>query len=134
MKYPFKDKDVERVFATFPELIREKMLSIRDLILEEGENNPNIDKVIENLKWGQPSYATNPKVGSPIRLGIEKKTPNRFGFYVHCATSLIEDYKHIFADDFTYSGNRAVLFKADDNLPEQKLRHIINITLTYHLR
>ncbi len=132
-KDTFKNKDVETVFATYPESVRESLLFIRKLIFEESENNKNIGTVSESLKWGQPSYATKPKTGSPIRLGIEKKTPDQFGLYVHCGTRLIEDFKHIYPAKFTYSGSRAVLFRVGDDQPEKELRHIINIALTYHL-
>ncbi|MBL4602389.1 MAG: DUF1801 domain-containing protein [Emcibacteraceae bacterium] len=122
------------VFDRFPVEMREKLLKLREIIIEEAIANTKVGEIEESLKWGQPSYVPLNGSGSPIRLGVEKKSPGKFGLYVSCNTNLIETFKHIYPDQFNYSGNRAVLFSAGSHLPENELRHIINIALTYHLK
>ena len=113
--------------------MHEKLNWIKTLIFEEAEKNPLVGEIEESLKWGQPSFVAKNKSGTPIRLGSEKKTPGKYGLYVNCSTSLIEQVRHIYGDKFTYDGNRALLFDDQDDIPEEALRHVINMALTYHL-
>ena len=129
----FKNDDLIIAFDRFPVEMREKLLRLREIIIEEAIANPKVDEIEESLKWGQPSYVPINGSGSPIRLGIEKKSPGKFGLYVNCSTNLIETFKHIYPDHFNYSGNRSVLFTTKSHFSENELRHIINIALTYHL-
>jgi hypothetical protein len=106
--------------------------SLRSLIYNQADLIPEIGEIQETLKWGQPSYNGSKGKGTPIRLGIEKKTIRFYGLYVNCCTKLIEDVKHIYGDTFLYSGNRSILFDDMDKLPEAKLAHVIDMALTYH--
>jgi len=36
-------------------------------------------------------------------------------------------------DRLRYGGNRCILLKAEDKLPEAELRHCVALALTYHL-
>jgi len=133
----FQIENEKEIFDGFPDTIKARLLFIRGLILDEAEKIENIDAVEESLKWGQPSYLasylTRPKVGTPIRLGVEKKTPDCFGLYVPCQTNLIETFKHIYPDIFQYGGTRSILFKIGDDIDEAALRHCISMALTYRL-
>lgn len=128
-----RNKHVEGLFNNFPGDIGKSLLHIRAMIYEEAHANPSVDQLEESLKWGQPSYVSKNKAGTPIRLGVEKKSPGTFGLYVNCSTSLIETVKHIYGDKLTYDGNRGILFHENDTLPEETLRHVINLAMTYHM-
>lgn len=130
----FKNKDITDIFEGFSSNIRRNLLRIRDIIYEEALSNSCVDELEESLKWGQPSYVSKNKAGTPIRLGLEKKSPGTFGLYVNCSTNLIETVRHMYGDKLTYDGNRGVLLVENDPLPEEELRHIINLALTYHRR
>lgn len=134
MEFDFQSADVKTVFDGYALPARGKLLSIRNMIFEVAVKNNCIGPIEESLKWGQPSYSPVSKSGSPVRLGIEKKTINKVGLYVHCGTTLIETFKHIYPDEFIFSGNRALLFGFNDDLPDDPLRHVITIALTYYLK
>ena len=108
-------------------------MDLRDLIFETAASDPVIGDLQETLKWGQPAYLTPvTKSGSTIRLARPKK--GGFGMYVHCQTTILSDFRTVFADDFTYDGNRGVVF-ADDAKPDlDKLRLLVRGALTYHMR
>lgn len=129
----FKNKNIAELFSDYSGDVAKGLLHLRTMIYEEAQANPNIDALEESLKWGQPSYVSKNRAGTPIRLGVEKKSPGTFGLYVNCSTNLIETVKHIYGDKFTYDGNRGILFHQKDALPEDALRHIINLALAYHL-
>jgi len=59
--------------------------------------------------------------------------PGYFGLYVNFSTTVINGAKHIYGDKFQYDGNRGLMFKSDDQLPEKEIRHIIDIILCYHI-
>ncbi|MGB7405098.1 MAG: hypothetical protein WA906_05370 [Pacificimonas sp.] len=89
----------------------------------------------ETLKWGQPAYLTEAsKVGTTIRLGVPKNTPDACGLFVHCGTSLVEEYRVSPSDGLTFEGNRAAIFGTEGNLPKAELRHAIRQALTYKRR
>ncbi|MDG1996209.1 MAG: DUF1801 domain-containing protein [Emcibacteraceae bacterium] len=125
---------IVEVYGNKPNVILENLLYLRTLIYEQAETISEVGKIQEELKWGQPSYSSKNKAGTPIRLGTEKKRPEFYGLYVNCSTSLIEDIKHIYGNLFKYDGNRAVLFYENDILPIKELRQVINMALTYYLK
>ena len=113
--------------------LKDKFLYLKSLIYEQAALNPKIGEIEESLKWGQLSYVSKNRSGTPIRLGIERKMPGYFGLYVNCSTTVINDAKHIYGDKFQYDGNRGLMFKSDDQLPEKEIRHIIDIILCHHI-
>jgi hypothetical protein len=131
---PFKDKGVEAVFGAFPAKLRRPLLKLRALIFETAAATEGVGPLEECLKWGQPSYLTSKtKSGSTIRLGVSKDGQT-CAFYVHCQTRLAEMFRTHYPDIFTFEGNRALHFKPDEALPEEELRHCIQLALTYKKR
>jgi hypothetical protein len=127
------DANVAAVLDTCPGAVRERLISLRDLIFETAAATPGVGRIEETLKWGQPSYLTpETKSGTTIRIDAVKNVPGRVAMYVHCQTSLIERFREIYPDDLIYEGNRAVLFDVDAPLPTEPLRHCIALALTYH--
>ena len=47
----FKDKNIEEIFNVYPEDIKEKLLSIREMILEVSMQTKAIGTIEETLKW-----------------------------------------------------------------------------------
>ncbi len=77
----------------------------------------NID---ETLKWGQPAYLTHQsKSGTTLRLGVP--APKKIALFVHCQTTLISEFQALFPDEFTYDGNRAIIFQDGCTLPQAPL-------------
>ncbi len=130
---PFEDPNVERAFAAFPGPERAGLLAIRNLIFETAAECPEAGEILETLKWGQPSYLTpETKSGSTIRLGLSKL--GGFAIFTHCQSTLMSDFQSLFGEEFTFEGNRAVVFDDSDALQPEKLRLLIRNALTYHLK
>lgn len=129
------DPAVRAVFEAYPPEIRAEILGLRGLILETAAATADVGELQETLKWGQPSYLTvKPKSGSTIRIDWIKDSPGRYALYCHCQTSLIEDFRRLYPDDFRFQGNRALVFEAADSLNTEALKHCIALALTYHAR
>ena len=78
------DPRVESVFTKYPSDIKNKMLHLRNLILEVANEITDITELEETLKWGEPSYIT--KKGSTLRIDWKKKTPNQYAMYFKCTS------------------------------------------------
>ncbi len=130
----FADAAVGAVFDSYPKPLRARLLALRALILETAATTEGVGKVEETLKWGQPSYLTaETKSGSTIRIGELKPDASRYALFVHCQTDLVSTFQQLYPKQFSYGGNRSVIFDIDDELPEPELRHCVALALTYHL-
>ncbi|EUJ27446.1 hypothetical protein MFLO_13343 [Listeria floridensis FSL S10-1187] len=107
------------------------MLELRNLIYETSIEIGSSEPLTESLKWGQPTYSTlASKSGTPIR--IDRFEDDQVAIFVHCQTSLIEDYREILGDTLTFSKNRAVVLNPAQPLPKKELKLFIGDALTYH--
>ncbi|QBG34863.1 DUF1801 domain-containing protein [Litorilituus sediminis] len=88
-----------------------------------------IGAITETLKWGEPSYIS--PVGSTIRLGWKKQTPDNYYVYFHCKTSIIETIKEVYGEKFSYQGNRALVFNINQTLNNATLAHCLSLSLKY---
>ncbi|WP_417450550.1 DUF1801 domain-containing protein [Kordiimonas sp.] len=126
------DKNVEAAFAAFQSAERAQLQLLRRLIFEVAAENDRIGPVTETLKWGQPAYVTAESgSGTTLRLGVKQ---GEAALYVHCGTTLVEDFKDLFGGILRYDGRRAIIFASDEPLPEQAVRSCIDLALTYHLK
>jgi hypothetical protein len=109
-------------------------MHLRRLILDTASSTEGVGEVEEALRWGQPSYlTTTSKSGTTIRIGRVKDGDGRYALYVHCQTTLIDTFRELYGDELGFDGNWSIVFGADDNVPEERLRHCIALALTYHL-
>jgi hypothetical protein len=126
--------EVEAVFNAYPRQLKARLLALRRLILETAKATPGVGALQETLKWDQPSYLTpETKSGSTIRIDRVKSAANQYAIYFHCQTDLVETFRGLYPTEFSYGGNRCMLFDASDKLPDAALRHCIALALTYHL-
>ena len=110
----------------------ERLRFIRSLVLAAGEA-ADAGGIEETLKWGQPSYLPRKKrVGTTVRLGLLSSNPNHCALFVHCQTTLLDQYRDRFPDEFTYLDNRAVLIPIEGKFPEIALQHMASMAFTYH--
>ena len=121
---------VAEVFDNYPKSIRPKMLKLRKLVLETATETEDINQLEETLKWGEPSYLV--KKGSTIRMDWKTKSPDQYAIYFKCTSMLVPTFKTIYGNTFNYEGNRAIIFKLDDEVPVSELKHCISLALTYH--
>jgi hypothetical protein len=121
--------DVESVFNAYPDTIRDKMIALRELIIETAKETEEIATLEETLKWGEPSYVA--KRGSTIRVDWKKKAPDQYGMYFTCTTELVPTFKMLYSDVFHFEGNRAIIFQIDETVPEVLLKSCISAALRY---
>jgi hypothetical protein len=124
---------VEAVFDAYPSPVRTRLLALRRLILDTAKATEGVGRLQETLKWGQPSYLTpETNSGSTVRIDQVKAVSGPCAVYFHCQTGLVERFRELYPK-LRYSGNRAVLLDASEQLPEAELRHCVALALTYHL-
>lgn len=131
-QFDIEDLSVAAAYKSYPEKQRNKLLALRQLIFETADTIGNVT-LTETLKWGEPSYNASSKAGTPIRLAPSKEK-GVCGLFVHCQTSLVDEFRDKYPQAFQYSGTRALLFAPDDKLIKPELREFITAALTYHRR
>jgi Domain of unknown function (DU1801) len=132
--FDIEDLTVAAVYKAFPGPVRSKLLQIRQLILETAIKTEGVGPIEETLKWGVPSYLTRQSgSGTTLRLS-PTNNGDEFGVYVHCQTSLVNDFKKTHPKAFRYSGTRALLFGISDEINRDYLESFVAAALTYHLR
>ncbi|SDL84222.1 DUF1801 domain-containing protein [Kriegella aquimaris] len=124
------DPKATAVFNNYPSTVQEKLLYLRTLVLKVAEELEGLEKLEETLKWGEPSYLT--KYGSTVRMDWKVKKPDQFAIYFKCTSKLVPTFKLLYKDKFDFEGNRAIVFKIDDQIPEEELKHCISLALNYH--
>lgn len=127
-------KQTRDALSGLPGHLKEKLFSLRELILETADENPAIGPLEETLKWGEPAFLTSvTKSGTTIRINRHDKDDNQYAIYVHCQTDLLDRYRQLYGDTLTFDGNRAVVFNVADRIPQEAVKHCIAMALTYHL-
>ncbi|MFW5450742.1 MAG: DUF1801 domain-containing protein [Methylophagaceae bacterium] len=123
---------VADVINSYPDAVRDKILCLRQLIIDTASETEEVNELEETLKWGDPSYLT--KNGSTIRIAWRSSTPAQYGMYFNCKTTLIDTFKELYSDVFTFEGNRALIFGDEDDVATTELKQCIMLSLTYHHR
>jgi len=120
--------NVKRKFDSYPKSVFIALKNIRELIFSIAKQN-GIEDLTETLKWGEPSYVS--KIGSTIRIDWKAKYPQQFCIYFNCRTTLVETFRELYDDTFTYDGNRAIIFNLGSELPLKELAQCISMSLRY---
>ncbi|WP_241664779.1 DUF1801 domain-containing protein [Seonamhaeicola maritimus] len=126
----FTNPKVESHFNHYPDSVSNQMLALRELIIETARETEGIISLEETLKWGEPSYIT--KHGSTLRIDWKAKSPNQYAMYFQCTSRLVSTFKSLFKDSFNFDGKRAIIFKIDEDIPKEALKHCIKAALKYH--
>jgi hypothetical protein len=130
----FSNKNVADTYQSYPKKIREKLLFIREMIFNIADETPNIGKIEETLKWGNPSYLTHsPKSGTTIRLAWLRSDAKKYAVSVHCQTTLVSEFKELHPE-LSYDGNRSIILDSQSEIPADTIRHFIISALNYHSR
>lgn len=128
-------KQTRDALSDLPNGLKDKLFSLRELILETAGENPAIGPLEETLKWGEPAFLTNAtKAGTTVRINRHNKDDSQYAMYVHCQTDLLDRYRQLYSDKLTFDGNRAVVFNVGKSLPGDAVKHCIAMALTYHLK
>jgi len=132
MMTPFASPAVQERFAGYPDSERQRLLAMRETILDVAARTDGVGPIEETLKWGQPSYLpAATKSGTTVR--IDAHPEGGVAIYVNCQTDLVEQFRGHYPA-LVYEGVRCIRFPAEAPFPEAQLRHIIALALTYHAR
>ncbi|MEQ8578630.1 MAG: DUF1801 domain-containing protein [Balneola sp.] len=124
------DPRTKEVFKNYPKSVQTQMYQLRELVLSTAREIEGLDKLEETLKWGEPSYLT--KHGSTVRMDWKEKKPDQYAMYFKCTSKLVPTFKELYPDVFTFEGDRAIIFKLDERIPDNELKHCVKLALTYH--
>jgi hypothetical protein len=124
------DPCVKTVINNYPKFVKKQMRHLRELVLCTASEIGGLEYLEETLKWGEPSYLT--KHGSAVRMDWKEKNPDQFAMYFKCTSQLVPTFKTIYKNKFQFEGNRAIVFKLNDKIPDTELKHCISLALTYH--
>jgi Domain of unknown function (DU1801) len=131
---PFARPEVAAVFDAYPARVRKKMLALRELIFQVAADTEGVGLLEETLKWGEPAYLTSvSKSGSTVRIDWKPARPDHYAMYFHCQTQLVDTFRTLFPAEFSFDGNRALVFGIDDALPWDALAVCVRASLTYRL-
>lgn len=125
---PFENLTVERIFNTYSSDAKKKLLEIRQLIFDTNKELSSSEKIIESLKWNQPTYTA--KEGTPIR--IDTFGTDKIAIFFHFQTNIIEQFREMFSDSLEFSKNRAIVLTLTEDIPKNDLKLCIQMGLTYH--
>jgi hypothetical protein len=124
---------IAEALGRYPEPVRLQLLEVRDLVFAVAAETEGVGPLTETLKWGEPAYLTETsRSGTTIRLGASKSAPDQCAVFVNCQTMLIDTFRTLFANDFTFEGNRALIIPATDDFPREPLALCLRAALTYH--
>ena len=126
----FTNEAVESVFENYPNEIHPKMMDLRQLIINTAYETEGVSALEETLKWGEPSYLT--KGGSTIRIDWKPAKPDEYALYFNCKSKLVDTFEELYRQELTFDGNRAIVLKISDDIPNNELKHCIALALTYH--
>ncbi|WP_108805435.1 DUF1801 domain-containing protein [Aquimarina sp. Aq107] len=121
---------IASVYEKYPDLVKDKIMELRNLIIETAKEIEDIQSIEETLKWGEPSFLV--KKGSTIRINWKKSTPNQYGMYFQCTSKLITTFRVLYKDTFQFEGNRAIIFPMTCDIPKKQLKNCITAALNYH--
>lgn len=128
-----KNPDVAAVFDSYPPNIRDKLMFLRQLILDTASATQGVGELEETLKWGEPSYLTPAtKSGSTIRIDWKESQTNQYAMYFKCTANLVVAFKEKYPTEFNYGGSRSIIFNVGDEIALKELRNCISLALTYH--
>lgn len=131
---PRPDTAVAEVLAGKPPPARKALMRLREMIYGTAATTDGVGALEEALKWGQASYLT-PETGSgtTVRIDTVRNDPSRVAIFVNCQTDLLSRYRDLYPK-LDFDGERAVRFPVDRALPEDEIRHMVALALTYHRR
>ena len=119
-----RNQQVQEKFNSYPTPIREKLLALRQLVLEAADT-----PLEETLKWGEPSYLV--KGGSAVRFDWKEKTPQQYFLFFNCKTKLVDTFRELYSGDLEFQGNRAIVLNLNEPIPSAILQHCIELSLKY---
>lgn len=123
---------IAAAISACPKQAQPGLIALRALILETAAQLPEVGRIEECLKWGQPAFTTpETKSGSTLRLGCPKT--GGFALYAHCQTNIISTFADTYPGMDKIEGNRAVHFTSLEQIEPDRHGQLVAHALRYHL-
>ena len=123
--------DVADKLQSYPDVLREYILALRELIFEVAASDQRIGEIEESLKWGQPAYRPKQaRTGTTLRL--DARGEDTVALFYHCQSSLGEQIDALYGDRLVMD-HRFISISVKKPIETEILRHCIQMALTYHL-
>ncbi|MBX3529983.1 MAG: DUF1801 domain-containing protein [Rhizobiaceae bacterium] len=123
------------MIEAMPAAVRNRLLTIRALILDTAARTDGVGQIEEALRWNEPAYLTSETgSGSTVRINARGSDGRIAAIYFNCNTDLVESFRRLYPDSFAFEANRAVVLAADAPIPRAELAHCLSLALTYHAR
>jgi len=130
----FTNPTVKERFDAYPNHVRRKMMTLRQLIFDTASDIEGVGELEETLKWGEPSYVTSQtKSGSTVRIDWKPRQPDAYAMYFICSTNLVSTFREIYSDQLAFEGNRSIVFNLNDEIHTDAVSHCVAMALTYHI-
>lgn len=127
---PFTDAAVKAKYKSFAPETRPKLLALRELAFRTAKNL-GLPPPLESLKWGQPSFSVQGRLGSTFRLDEVRNGNGKYALYFLCQTSLVEKFRELYSGTFVFEGNRAIVFMPGGNYATDEISHCMLLAMTY---
>ena len=125
-----KNLKVRAVFEQYSESMAGKLWFLRQLIFAVAMEEDSPIKIQETLKWGEPSYLSSK--GSTIRIHKKNSQTQQYAMYFNCNTRLVDTFRELYPDLFSFEDNRAIVFNETDKIAVDELKNCIKMALIYH--
>ena len=122
--------EFEAAFKAYPQLSKKRLRYLCELIIQTAKESQGVDKLDLGLKWGESAFRSN--IGSTLRIDWKSKNPEQYALYFQCSSRLIETFRLLYEPKLRFEGNRAIIFKLDQEIPIYELKECIKACLRYH--
>lgn len=120
---------IDQQIAGYPASAKDALYHIRHLVAEVA-NEQDITDVTECLKWGEPSFTC--ASGSTLRVDWKAKNPEALSLFVNCKSQLASTVNELYGDHLNVIGNREIQLPLGQAWPQESVKHLIQLALTYH--
>lgn len=121
--------DIDQRIANYPNDAVNALNQLRALVHAVAEEQ-KISDVAECLKWGEPSFTC--ASGSTLRMDWKEKQPDVVSIFVNCKSQLAATTKELYGDHLDVIGNREIQLPLNKTWPQESVKHLIQMALTYH--
>lgn len=120
--------DITKLYSNYSQNEQNKIQELIDLIESVAEELTI--ELTPSLKWNQLSFSC--KQGTPIR--VDRFSEGTIGIFVHCQTTLVDEWRDMFGTTMNFSKTRAILLDSNAQLPRDELKMCIQMALNYKKR
>lgn len=103
------------------------MVALRQHILHLADQHFGPNRVMESLKWNQPSFnIIKPKRGTTLRMDADGA--GSLSLYFTCTSGLVDRFRNLYDDELTLVGNRELRL-GEQFQPNAAIDHCILLAL-----